>query len=332
MSRLFAISSFTVVVLLLSAQSASATPVWAGIFGNRNLTVENPNDPTDAFNGGNYQMVLHVNSAAGYDAIEYSAGQGWGFVVTDLGAGGRNTSARFGPFDDSPNGRNSFDNHLPNELYDSFIGFKNHPADCNAGVIGDPDSPCAPTIAASGGIFRIDVPNGIYRFVAVAGSASNNHVSRFLVEDGGSGSPADLDLDNAKFVVLVSNHDQARNDNPDRGDGDGGNFAVVGFDGLLPPEPVAPGVLPFFTNMDADGLPTDGDANSPLLTVTQGYIRLHFLQGNSNAGDGGGADANGADLVLFEAHNVIPEPSTFVLAALGLLGMAGGVRRRRRRD
>ena len=29
---------------------------------------------------------------------------------------------------------------------------------------------------------------------------------------------------------------------------------------------------------------------------------------------------------------VIPEPSTFVLAALGLLSMAGGVRRRRRRD
>ena len=40
--------------------------------------------------------------------------------------------------------------------------------------------------------------------------------------------------------------------------------------------------------------------NSPVLSVTQGYVRLHLLQGNSNDGLGGGHDANGSDVVLFE--------------------------------
>ena len=34
--------------------------------------------------------------------------------------------------------------------------------------------------------------------------------------------------------------------------------------------------------------------------MTQGYIRIHQLQGNSNPGDAGGADANGGNMVLLE--------------------------------
>jgi hypothetical protein len=60
--------------------------------------------------------------------------------------------------------------------------------------------------------------------------------------------------------------------------------------------------------MDADGLPSGGDgtgpADSPVLSVTQGHIRLLLLQGNSNDGPGGPRDPNGGDVVLFEAYPV----------------------------
>ena len=85
----------------VAAQDAIGPPEFAGIFGSRDLVVENPNNP-----GTNYTMVLHDNSEAGYDAIEYDPARGWGFEVIDPGNTGRNTSARFGPFDDSPNNRN----------------------------------------------------------------------------------------------------------------------------------------------------------------------------------------------------------------------------------
>jgi hypothetical protein len=58
--------------------------------------------------------------------------------------------------------------------------------------------------------------------------------------------------------------------------------------------------------MDENGMPTDTGANSPFLEVTQGYIRIHQLQGNSNDGPGGTADANGADIVILELWKVEP--------------------------
>ena len=187
--------------LSVSSVHAQGPPVFAGIFGSRNLEVPNPNDP-----GNNYTMVLHENSAAGYDAITYDSARGWGFEITDPGSTGRNTAARFGPFDDSPNNRNKFSDTLPDHLYDSFMGFKSYTNTCDASVIGDGSTPCSPTIPAEGGVFRIDVPNGLYRFVGVFGDADNHHAHRVLVQDGGSPGVS------SNSVVLVSNHDQAQYD------------------------------------------------------------------------------------------------------------------------
>ncbi len=151
-----------------------------------------------------------------------------------------------------------------------------------------------------------------------------------MVEDGGSGPPENI---GPNSVVLVNNHDQAQFDigTADAGEPGQGVFARVGFDGFLPPEPLgddpAEGI-PAFVDMDASGLPSDAGPNSPILEVTQGYLRLHLLQGDSNDGPGGAFDANGGDIVLFEVHPV-PEPATLaMLAAAGLLALA--LRRRRR--
>jgi hypothetical protein len=174
--------------------------------------------------------------------------------------------------------------------------------------ITDINQPCSPTIPASGGVFRIDVPNGQYRFVGVFGEADNHHAHRVLVENGGSGAPAD---GIGGHVVLVSNHDEAQfnigmtQSEPGTGDG---VFAAVGFLDKTPPAPQGTTAFPVFVNYDANGLPSGGDGTgpleSPVLVVTEGHIRVHLLQGNSNDGPGGGRDPNGADIVLFEAYPV----------------------------
>ena len=103
---------------------------------------------------------------------------------------------------------------------------------------------------------------------------------------------------------------------------EGGNLAAVGFPGSMPPAPQSDlEEQPLFVFYDEAGLPiVDDDGapigfadvedqlNAPVLEVTQGYVRLHLLQANSNAyEDEDGflypADANGTDVILFE---VIP--------------------------
>ena len=314
-----------------AAADTLGPPAFAGIFGSRDLTVSNPNDP-----GSDYTMVHHVNDAAGYDALTYDAGRGWGFEViypADSPYGGRNGAGIFGPFDDSPNNRNNFSDSLPDQLYDSFIGMKSYLTELQSGTpetpeIGDPPE---------GGIFRVDVPNGFYRFVGVFGEADNPHANRVLAEDGGSGPPENI---GSNYVTLVNNHDQSQFDTGQaKGDSPGsGVFARVGFGDFLPPQPLgddpAEGI-PVFADMDQDGMATDAGSSSPFLEVTEGYIRLHLLQGDSNDGPGGkgggvNRDANGTDIVLFEVHPVaIPEPATLaMLAAGGLLAL--GLRMRRR--
>jgi hypothetical protein len=104
----------------------------------------------------------------------------------------------------------------------------------------------------------------------------------------------------------VHNHDQNQFDIGEiEGDEPGDAvFARVGFDGLIPPpgDGVAPS--PVFVDMDENGVATDAGANSPILEVTQGYIRIHQLQGNSNDGPGGANDANGGDIVILELWKV----------------------------
>jgi hypothetical protein len=217
--------------------------------------------------------------------------------------GDRSGYGVFGPFDDSPNNRNKFPDVCPEELYDSFIGCKNFSEECSAATIGNPCSPCSPTLLAEGIIFRVDVPNGLYRFVGAFGDADNVHAHRILAEDGGCGPP---DMIGADHVVLVSNFDQAQFalGEADEAEPGEGVFARVGFDGLIPPPGDGMAPSPQFVDMDQSGFAFPGPADSPVLEVTQGYIRIHQLQGNSNDGVGGLRDANGGDMVILELWRV----------------------------
>jgi hypothetical protein len=291
------------------AQSATGPPVFAGIFGADPLDIENPNNP-----GTDYVMLLHdANDIAVYDDLEYDPGRGYGFEVLDLGAFDH---TRFGPFDDSPNRRGDFDDIIPDALYNSFIGMKNFSQTCDESVIGDMTSPCSTVIDPEGGIFRVDVPNGSYRFVGVFGDSDNVHAHRVLVEDGGSGPPTDI---GENFVVLVGNHDQAQFEIGETEPAELGEgvYALVAFDDKRPPEAqgsIAPAFIPYDENgealVDDDNFPTGAPPNSPVLNVSQGYLRLHLLQGNSNSGPGGERDPNGGDIVLFEVYPVAGDAPT----------------------
>ena len=321
------------------AQTATGPAVWSGLFGSRDLAVETPNNP-----GNDYTMVFHENDPDYYlDELAYSPDRGWGFeIINPDGEADRNGSGIFGPFDDSPNGRNNFED----EMYNSFIGFKSHPDNCDE-LLFDPEdrnAACSTEIDPSGGVFRIDVPNGTYSFVGVFGDSQHNHANRVLVENGGEGGPEDISDDH---VVLINNHNTPdyvpyvlSEDFPGsdlsvgRDMDEGGNLAVAGFPGAQPPVPSGdPETSPLFIYHDSDGMPLldengaplnleNGTPSAPVLEVTEGYLRVHLLQANSNDFIGYNPlldeedyvfprDANGTDMVLFE---VIP-----------VTGGAGGV-------
>jgi hypothetical protein len=294
-----------------SAQAASGPPVFAGLFGSRDLEVENPNNP-----GSFYTMILHsANDPAVYDELAYDPARGYGYEVLDPDD---ETDNRFGPFDDSPNSRGKWSDDLPDQAYDSFIGFKDFAQTCDASLFeDDPDiadpfnEPCSTAIDADGGIFRVDVPNGDYRFVGVFGDADNVHAHRILAENGGSGPPSDGAGDH---VVLVHNFDQAQQEigQAEPAEPGEGVYALVGFDDKRPPKPLGPEPIPQFVSMDENGMPIEDKSgnledtapNSPVLKVTNGYIRFHLLQGNSNDGNGGPRDPNGGDVVFLEIYAV----------------------------
>ncbi len=279
---------------------------WAGdelrlekafAFGSRNLTCATFNDPAV-----NYTMVHHSGQdQAAADAIAYDAVRGWGYEIIyptpPDPPGDRNGFGRFGFFDDSPNGRNHFEcvggDACPIELYDSFIGAKDFSITCDAAAVGDTTSPCTVGgLNPEGIIFRVDVPNGKYRFVAAIGGSEHPHCHRILAEDGGSGPPEDIGIDH---VVLAANFDQAEWCME--------SFGRVGFGCYIPP-PAACDNGPFFVNLDENGRETEGSPVSPTLTVTNGYIRIHQLQGNSNDGACQGRDPNGGNLVVLEIWDV----------------------------
>jgi hypothetical protein len=268
--------------------------VAAFAFGSRQLE-----SPTYNMPSVNYTMVVQESP----EAVQYDADRGYGYEVlypADSPYGGRGGYGVFGPFDDSPNNRNEFPDELPEELYDSFIGAKNFADECSEAVMGDMVTPCP---VPEGIIFRVDVPNGLYRFVAAVGEADNGHAHRLVAEDGGSGPPENV---GANHVVLVSNHDQSQYDIGEiEGDEPGDAvFARVGFDGKIPPPGDGIPPSPVFVDMDENGMPTDAGANSPILEVTQGYIRIHQLQGNSNDSPSNTRDANGGDIVILELWKI----------------------------
>ncbi|MFC1633276.1 LamG-like jellyroll fold domain-containing protein [Planctomycetota bacterium] len=283
----------------------SGRAAGAFAFGSRMLTCPTFNNPAI-----DYTMVYH----GAPDELAYDPSRGWGYEMInaeDLRYGDRGGYGVFGPFDDSPNNRNKFPDECPEELYDSFIGAKSFETDCSASLLGDP-TPCDPP---EGIIFRVDVPNGRYRFVGAFGDADNVHAHRIVAEDGGSGPPEQL---GPNHVVLVHNFDQAQQtigeaDPVELGEG---VYARVGFDGKIPPPGDGVFPSPQFVNMDEHGLATDRFPSSPVLNVTQGYIRIHQLQGNSNDGPGGPRDANGGDMVILELWKIEPvDPGTDGLLA-----------------
>jgi hypothetical protein len=283
--------------ITINSVSLTAAPelVSAFAFGSRQLDCATYNVPSV-----NYTMVLHDSVSS----VQYDAARGYGYEViypTDSPFGDRGGYGVFGPFDDSPNNRNDFGDDCPEQLYDSFIGAKNFTNEVSAATMGDMD---IPSPDPEGIIFRVDVPNGFYRFVAAVGEADNVHAHRMLAEDGGSGPPENI----GSHVVLVSNHDQAQYTigEPDASEPGEGVFARVGFDGKIPPLGDGTAPDPQFVDMDANGMATDAGPDSPILEVTQGYIRIHQLQGNSNDGPGGERDPNGGDIVILELWKVIP--------------------------
>ena len=308
-------------------------------FSSRDLSALNPDALVNEITDAEYQGVIQTGDPFSV-MYDFEAGTGFGYVPFYLDVAGdfgildgleqrgydtgellppihtgRGGWEIYGPLDESPNGRNEFPDDGPEEIYDSFIGAKNWAAgqgSCSQAINDppDPNVPCtdgnlAP-IAADGIVFRVDVPNGEYRFVAAVGDADNTHAHRLIAEDGGEGPPQDFDPATASHVVLVDNYDQSQQGIGEiAGDEAGdGVYGRVGFGGRIPPlgDGIAPS--PQFVDMGVDGKITAGCAESPTLTVTQGYIRFHQLQANSNDGAGGVRDPNGGDLVVLEIWRV----------------------------
>ncbi len=265
---------------------------------------ETYNDP-DIF----YIGVNHINNDP--NSVLYSEELGYGYEqLYESGMSpfsARNGFEIFGPFDESANGRNFFPDQWPEELYDSFIGLKNYTQDCDASVVGNEEDPCSTVMAPEGAVFRVDVPNGTYRFVAACGDPDNPHAHRILAEDGGEGPPVPPEEIENNYVVLVYNFDQkhyaiGQTDNSAGNTEPGcGVFARVGFDDKIPPPGDGVYPDPQFINMDEEGRATEGCANSPVLEVTQEYIRIHQLQANTNTGCGSTRhDRSSSDLVVLE--------------------------------
>lgn len=278
-------------------------------FGSRLLDCPTFNRPDVS-----YTMVHHsANDAPAASALAYDAARGWGYEVlypdpANMPFGARSGFGAFGPFDDTKNERNEFPDRFPEELYDSNIGMKAFPQPCNQAAAGNTLDPCTrdtllpggePYVPV-GGIFRVDVPNGTYRFVAAAGDADNPHAHRILAEDGGSGPPSNL---GPNYVTLVKSFDQSQysSGETDPVEPGKGVFARVGFDCKIPPPGDGVTPSPKFVNMDRSGQATSGPPQSPELIVREGYIRIHQLQANSNPGPGSSdPDPNGSDLVVLE--------------------------------
>jgi len=288
-------SAIACAALLGRAGSAQGQElVHAFAFGSRDPMCTTHNEPDTE-----YTMVLQVGGNP--LSVAHDPDKGYGYEIVYPNDTSRNGWGIYGPFDDSPNNRTRFPgNACPEELYDSFIGAKDFGRTCTVG-------PCEP-YEGKGIVFRVDLPNGTYRFVGAFGDSDNRHAHTIIVEDGGEGPAGDFDAEGpGGHAVLVQDFDQAQWDigEADPGARGEGVYARVGFDGLIPPEGDGVSPDPKFVDMDEFGEATDeGEAASPILEVTQGYLRLHQLQGASNAGPGGAGDPNGGDAVIFEIWRI----------------------------
>ena len=281
-------------VTMVTIVSFVSLPAFAGgrddprfesafVFGARDPECVVSND-----GAARYTPVVPVGNDPG--ALAYDAARGWGYEVFDARARGFD---RYGPLDGAPPVFSFFGvQGCPTDAYNSYLGAAGFAATCSERTIGNPDDPCSDGgIAPEGIIFRVDVPNGFYRFVAAVGSAEDAHAHRILAEDGGSGRPASI----GSHVVLVSNFDQAQHAI--------GTLGAVGFSGYAPPVDAGARLTPAWIRFGTSGLETRCLPESPVLEVTNGYLRIHQLQGNSNDGVRT-RDPDGGDLILLELWRV----------------------------
>jgi RHS repeat-associated protein len=180
-----------------------------------------------------------ISQATGEANMAYSPEKGYGYVDSDA-------------LDRSPNNRGVYTGD--DEIYDQFIGAKEKE--------GSPPM-----------LFRIDIDNGNYRFVAAGGDPLNyDHATTIRARDGETGPGA----------TLVSDFQPAA----------GGQFWAVEFaDKVVPPASTTP---PTFISQP----------ESPVLVVTQGGIIIEQDIGSR-------LDGNGGDLCLLEVWDIGATPFAF---------------------
>lgn len=195
-----------------------------------------------AFGATSFTRAPYTKVVQGSANFLYESSRGYGYTDVD-------------GLDDTPNNRGVFSG--PAEIYDQLTGAKP---------------------AGSDIVFRINVPNGTYRFVAAGGDPKyGDHLTTVRVRDGGSGLA----------VHLVENF---RNLNRE--------FWRVGFDGNLPPSEGA-----LFAPL----------VSSPTLTVTSGFIEVHQIAG-TGPGVNAGGDLNLIELWLVEEPVAAAPPEGLVRA------------------
>jgi uncharacterized protein YjdB len=165
---------------------------------------------TETPNQTGKNYVKVVQNGANFN---YDAANGHGYTDLDK-------------LDGSPNNRNS--SACGEELYDQFIGVKSGPGDIK---------------------FRVDVPNGDYKFVAAMGDASYSHYNIMKVRDGSDGT----------IQTLISGIQCAVDE-----------YAIVEFDDKVVPA--------------CSGATFTSQPESPVLTVTNGYIEV-IQESAGNGGD-----------------------------------------------
>ena len=202
----------------------------------------------------NESAVSYTKVVQGGANFSYSAGQGYGYTDTaDL--------------DTTPNNRGVYSGD--DELYDQFIGAR------NGGQI----------------VFRVDVPNGLYRLVAAGGDAQYaDHVSTITVQDGAGGAG----------LALVQDYEQTVP----------GRFWTVGFDDKVAPP--------------ADGTAPDptlvAQPDSGILAVTQGYLQI-----SQQVGQGSSGQTSGGDLSLLEIWQLDAQSSSGPVASFTAFPTGGPV-------
>ena len=191
-----------------------------------------------AFGANDYTRETPNKSGTSYIKIvqdeqgfQYSSSQGYGYTdITQI--------------DKSKNNRGVYSGS--NEIYDQFIGVK--------GGTGKSIT------------FRIDLPNGKYRFVVAGGDAKySGHSTTISVRDGNSGNLIDLVTDQKMTA---------------------GEFFQVGFGDKIPPPGDEELKVPDFRDL----------IESPTVEVKAGYLEL-----NQTIGSGSNI---GGDLCLFEIWSV----------------------------